>query len=80
MRHLSMPVELSVDELVGYASSWSAYSIYRKKHPDRPDPLVEYKARLTAALERQVSLAGLGQLHWLPHNLLQLVSVPCLFY
>jgi hypothetical protein len=49
-----MPVELSVDALVGYASSWSAYSIYRKQHPGRPDPLLEYRARLTAALEEQV--------------------------
>jgi hypothetical protein len=79
MRRLSMPVELTVDALVGYASSWSAYSIYRKQHPERPDPLVEYKARLTAALEGQVSLAGLGQLHWLLHNLLQLGHVPCCF-
>lgn len=54
MRRLVMPVELSVDALVGYASSWSAYSIYRKTHPDTPDPLLEYRARLTAALEQQV--------------------------
>lgn len=54
MQRLSMPVGLSVDALVGYASSWSAYSIYHKQHPDRPDPLLEYRARLTAALEQQV--------------------------
>lgn len=72
MRRLSMPVELTVDELVGYASSWSAYSIYRKQHPDRLDPLVEYRARLTAALEGQVSLVDFGQLHWLPLSLLEL--------
>jgi hypothetical protein len=49
-----MPAELTVDALVGYASSWSAYSIYRKRHPDQPDPLLEYRARLTKALEEQV--------------------------
>lgn len=56
MRRLTMPVELTVEELVGYASSWSAYSIYRKQYPSRPDPLVEYKGRLTAALEGQVGV------------------------
>lgn len=56
MRRLSMPVELTVDALVGYASSWSAYSIYRTRHPQQPDPLVEYRARLVAALDGQVGL------------------------
>lgn len=56
MRRLSMPAELTVDALVGYASSWSAYSIYRKRHPDKPDPLLEYRARLTKALEVQVGV------------------------
>jgi hypothetical protein len=55
MRRLSMPVELTVDALVGYASSWSAYSIYRDRYPERPDPLLEYRARLSTALEEQVS-------------------------
>lgn len=56
MRRLSMPVELTVDALVGYASSWSAYSIHRARHPQQPDPLVEYRARLVAALDGQVRL------------------------
>lgn len=57
MRRLSMPVELTVDALVGYASTWSAYSLFRKQHPDMPDPLLEYKARLSMALEEQVRQA-----------------------
>ena len=28
---------------VGYISSWSAYSTYRQKHPDRPDPLDQFR-------------------------------------
>jgi hypothetical protein len=39
---------------VGYASSWSAYSIYRKQHPDMPDPLVGYTQQLLAALQAEV--------------------------
>lgn len=46
---------------VGYASSWSAYSIYRKQHPDRPDPLVEYRQQLLAALEAEVRQASCVQ-------------------
>jgi hypothetical protein len=54
-RLTSFPVSLSVDALVGYASTWSAYSIYRRRWPQRPDPLIEYRARLVAALEHAVS-------------------------
>ena len=28
---------------VGYVSSWSAYATYVQKHPDRPDPLVQFR-------------------------------------
>lgn len=49
-----MAVELSVEALVGYAASWSAYASYRTRWPHRPDPLLEYQARLSAALEDQV--------------------------
>jgi hypothetical protein len=48
------PIWALVAAQVGYASSWSAYSIYRKQHPDKPDPLVEYKQQLLAALQAEV--------------------------
>jgi hypothetical protein len=28
---------------VGYLSSWSPYATYRHRHPDREDPLVQFK-------------------------------------
>ncbi len=28
---------------IGYLSSWSACSTYRQKHPDHPDPLVQFR-------------------------------------
>ena len=34
---------------VGYLSSWSAYNSYRREHPDKPDPLVEYRNALMEA-------------------------------
>uniref|UniRef100_A0A383WJ69 Methyltransferase type 11 domain-containing protein n=1 Tax=Tetradesmus obliquus TaxID=3088 RepID=A0A383WJ69_TETOB len=58
LMQLDFPVELTAEALVGYASSWSAYSIYRKQHPDRPDPLVEYRQQLLAALEAEGAPAG----------------------
>lgn len=63
-RQLSMRVQLSVDGLVGYASSWSAYSLYRRQHPQAPDPLVEYRQRLAAALQAQVCVLAWAGLAW----------------
>jgi len=40
---------------VGYMSSWSAYNMYRKQHPQRPDPLLEFRQQVMDALEAQVS-------------------------
>ncbi|KAK9824450.1 hypothetical protein WJX72_010347 [[Myrmecia] bisecta] len=44
-----MAKTMSVAAYVGYLSSWSAYNTYRQKHPDRPDPLVQYKVDLLGA-------------------------------
>jgi hypothetical protein len=40
---------------VGYMSSWSAYNMYRKQHPQQPDPLLEFRQQVMDALEAQVS-------------------------
>ncbi|KAF6264472.1 S-adenosyl-L-methionine-dependent methyltransferase [Scenedesmus sp. NREL 46B-D3] len=53
LMQLDFPVELTADALVGYASSWSAYSIYRKQQPGMPDPLTQYRQQLLAALEAE---------------------------
>ena len=28
---------------VGYLTSWSAHATYVQKHPDRPDPLIQFR-------------------------------------
>lgn len=48
---------------VGYASSWSAYSMYCKKYPDRPDPLPEFRQQLVEALQAQVRVHAQWHLH-----------------
>lgn len=40
---------------LGYLQSWSAYETYRTQHPERPDPLVEFKEQLLAVLGATVS-------------------------
>lgn len=31
--------DMSVQAFLGYVASWSSYAVYRRRHPDRPDPL-----------------------------------------
>ncbi|KAF8072614.1 methyltransferase [Scenedesmus sp. PABB004] len=50
LHELECPAELTPEQLVGYVSSWSAYAICRKTHPDRPDPLAEFRRALLDAL------------------------------
>ncbi len=45
--------QLSLDELSGYAASWSAYATYRKQHPDLEDPILGFRRRLAAAAAEQ---------------------------
>lgn len=33
-----------------WSQSWSAYVTYRKKHPEAPDPLIEFKEEYKAAM------------------------------
>jgi hypothetical protein len=40
---------------LGYLQSWSAYETYRTQHPERPDPLVQFKQQLLEALGAGVS-------------------------
>jgi hypothetical protein len=59
---------------LGYLQSWSAYETYRTQHPERPDPLVEFKEQLLGVLGAQVSClpqlraaaatSHLQQQHW----------------
>jgi hypothetical protein len=35
---------------LGYLQSWSAYETYMTQHPERPDPLVEFKEQLLGVL------------------------------
>ncbi|WIA33531.1 hypothetical protein OEZ86_006655 [Tetradesmus obliquus] len=49
-RELETQQEQSVDGLLGYLQSWSAYETYRTQHPERLDPLVEFKEQLLAVL------------------------------
>ena len=39
-----------VHSQMGYLSTWSAHATYRREHPDRPDPLVKFRAELKEAL------------------------------
>ena len=34
---------------VGYLTSWSAYNTYVSEHPERPDPLVDFKHEFMSA-------------------------------
>lgn len=42
-RIASLPLTDIVHVQIGYLSSWSAYSTYRQKHPDHPDPLIQFR-------------------------------------
>lgn len=42
--------EISVAELTGYLSTWSAYNLYRAKNPDLEDPLLAFKRDLMQSL------------------------------
>jgi len=48
---LPMEQQVTVDQMVGYAASWSAYTTFRKQHPDRPDPLDAFRSQLVAAVQ-----------------------------
>ncbi len=36
---------------MGYLSTWSAHEMYRREHPDLPDPLVKFRAELKQAVD-----------------------------
>ena len=38
-----MPENECAIEQVGYLTSWSAHSTYVQRHPDRPDPLEQFR-------------------------------------
>ncbi|KAK9866204.1 hypothetical protein WJX84_005119 [Apatococcus fuscideae] len=40
---LDSPLTLTVTQLVGWVSTWSAYATYKRKHPDGPDPLPPFQ-------------------------------------
>jgi hypothetical protein len=46
---------------LGYLQSWSAHQTYRAQHPERPDPLLEFKQQLLEALGAKV---GAGFCNW----------------
>ena len=46
-----MPVPFTIDSYMGYLQSWSSYNTYRKKHPERVDPLIEIRSKLLAAYD-----------------------------
>ena len=56
MRHLLAHQACSIHEhdnaiylQVGYLSSWSPYSTWRHRHPEREDPLIAFKAEILEA-------------------------------
>ena len=52
---------------LGYASSWSAYSTYRRQHPELPDPLAAFGRRLQQVLgitDADVEWEGALRLVW----------------
>ncbi|KAF6261052.1 S-adenosyl-L-methionine-dependent methyltransferase [Scenedesmus sp. NREL 46B-D3] len=55
-RELETQQEQSVDDLLGYLRSWSAYETYRTQHPERPDPVLEFKQQLLGVLGARDSL------------------------
>jgi len=54
-RELETQQQQTVDNLLGYLQSWSSYETYRTHHPERPDPLVEFKEQLLGVLGAQDS-------------------------
>ncbi|KAG2455004.1 hypothetical protein HYH02_000829 [Chlamydomonas schloesseri] len=53
-----MPGDMSLDELAGYISSWSAYRAYLRAHPDQPDPLEAFRAQCEAGLRQEAGVAA----------------------
>eukprot|EP00882_Tetradesmus_deserticola_P026538 GHRQ01029289.1.p1 GENE.GHRQ01029289.1~~GHRQ01029289.1.p1 ORF type:complete len:248 (+),score=59.17 GHRQ01029289.1:863-1606(+) len=54
-RELESQQEQSVDSLLGYLRSWSACATYRSQHPERLDPVLEFKMQLLDVLGARVS-------------------------
>lgn len=40
---------MTLPSLVGYLSTWSAYNSYRQCHPEKPDPLENFRAAFRKA-------------------------------
>ncbi|KAG2440243.1 hypothetical protein HXX76_004355 [Chlamydomonas incerta] len=52
-----MPAHMTLEELVGYVSSWSAYRAYLKAHPGGPNPLEAFRAQCEARLREAAAEA-----------------------
>ncbi|KAK9836473.1 hypothetical protein WJX74_001215 [Apatococcus lobatus] len=47
---LGSPLSLTMQQIVGWVSTWSSYSTYKRHHPDGPDPLPAFQQELATAL------------------------------
>ncbi|PNW84730.1 hypothetical protein CHLRE_03g156400v5 [Chlamydomonas reinhardtii] len=56
----AMPSDISLDELAGYISSWSAYRAYLRANPGQPDPLQAFRAQCEAGLRQQAEAGAAG--------------------
>lgn len=62
-QELPLHKDLSTAALLGYISTWSALSTYRRQHPQAPDPLDAFRQALLAAVgEAGSSEPAAGQL------------------
>ena len=52
MRPTLQVSECTLEALVGQIHSWSAYAVFRKRHPDEPDPALAFKEKLRVLMER----------------------------
>lgn len=46
-----MQKDMNVNQLIGFLSSWSAYNTFLSKHPDKPDPLMQFKQDFMSAAQ-----------------------------
>lgn len=61
---VQMPSKMTVQQLGGYISSWSAYQTYRSQHPDLPDPLPAFKTQLCSLVGSDNDQEALLDITW----------------